>query len=200
MLVYMAKTKLMIPRGRLIGEFVLVVLGVLVALMVDSWIQQRNDDSLRQEYLARLADDLNADRESLEHRISFFSSVHSFGLQTLERLKSDAPVEQDAILAAYYASENFGFVPLKNTYDDLQNTGNIRLLGDIELRLALASYHTRTGYEAGGLSEAYREVVRGIIPWHIQAAIREYCPTTDDDGEISTDFHRVRYPGSVWKK
>ena len=97
MLGSMVKMKLTAPRGRIVGEFFLVVLGVLAALMVDTWIGQRSDDNLRQEYLVRLADDLESDLQSLEYRISFFTSVHSLGLQTLERLQSDGPVNQDAI-------------------------------------------------------------------------------------------------------
>ncbi len=194
MLASMVKMKITAPRGRIVGEFVLVVLGVLAALMVDTWIEQRNDDNLRQKYLARLADDLESDLQSLEYRISFFTSVHSFGLQTLERLQSDGPVNQDAILAAYYASEIFAFRPIENTYEDLQSTGNIRLLGDIELRLALASYYRKTYAVGDDISQAYREIVRGVFPWKIQAAIRQNCPTTDDIDEIPTGFPPCTLP------
>jgi hypothetical protein len=191
----MVKMKLAAPRGRIVGEFLLVVLGVLAALMVDAWIEQRHDDNLRQEYLARLTDDLEADRQSLEYRISFFTSVHAFGLQTLEKLRSDGPVDQGAILAAYYASENFEFWPIRNTYEDLQSTGNIRLLYDIELRLALASYHSKASVEGTTLAESYRQLVRGVIPWKIQAAIREYCPTAEQNDEVPTGFPPCTLPG-----
>ncbi len=191
----MVKMKLTARRGRIVGEFFLVALGVLAALMVDTWIEQRNDDNLRQEYLARLADDLEADRQNLEYRISFFTSVHAFGLQTLEKLRSDGPVDQDAILAAYYASENFEFWPIRNTYEDLQSTGNIRLLDDIELRLALASYYSKASIEGTTLEESYRQLVRGVIPWRIQAAIREHCPTTDHTDEVPTGFPACTLPG-----
>ncbi len=195
MLAAMVKMKRTARRGRIVGEFFLVVLGVLAALMVDTWIEQRNDDNLRQEYLARLADDLEADRQSLEYRILFFTSVHSFGLQTLERLRSDGPVDQVAILAAYYASENYTFFPIRNTYEDLQSTGNIRLLDDIELRLALASYHSKASLEGTTLEESYRQLVRGVIPWRIQAAIREHCPTSDQTDEVPTGFPPCTLPG-----
>jgi hypothetical protein len=192
----MINMKLVAPRGRVVGEFFLVVLGVLAALMVDTWIEQRNDDNLRQEYLARLADDLEADRERLEYRISFFTSVLSFGLQTLEKMRSDGPVDQDAILAAYYASEKFDFWPIRNTYEDLQSTGNIRLLDNIELRLALASYHSWSSGARTGLAEdSYRRLVRGVIPWKIQAAIREHCPTAEQNDEIPTGFPPCTLPG-----
>lgn len=191
----MVKMKLVAPRGRIVGEFFLVVLGVLAALMVDAWIEQRHDDNLRQEYLARLTDDLEADQQNLEYRISFFTSVHAFGLQTLENLRSDSPVDQDAILAAYYASENFEFRPIQNTYEDLQSTGNIRLLDDIELRLALASYHGLASVAGTNLEESYRKLVRGVIPWKIQAAIREHCPTAEQNDEVPTGFPPCTLPG-----
>ncbi len=195
MLTNMVKMKLVAPRGRIVGEFLLVVLGVLAALMVDAWIEQRHDDNLRQEYLARLTDDLEADQQNLEYRISFFTSVHAFGLQTLENLRSDGPVDQDAILAAYYASENFEFRPIQNTYEDLQSTGNIRLLDDIELRLALASYHGLASVAGTNLEESYRKLVRGVIPWKIQAAIREHCPTAEQNDEVPTGFPPCTLPG-----
>ncbi len=195
MLTGMVKMKLVAPRGRIVGEFLLVVLGVLAALMVDAWIEQRHDDNLRQEYLARLTDDLEADQQNLEYRISFFTSVHAFGLQTLENLRSDGPVDQDAILAAYYASENFEFRPIQNTYEDLQSTGNIRLLDDIELRLALASYHGLASVAGTNLEESYRKLVRGVIPWKIQAAIREHCPTAEQNDEVPTGFPPCTLPG-----
>jgi len=187
--------KLVMPRGRIVAEFFLVVLGVLAALMVDTWIEQRHDDSLRQEYLLRLADDLEADLQGLEYRISFFSAVRALGLETLERLQSDSPVAQEALLAAYYTAEIFGFRPIENTYIDLQSTGNIRLLGNIELRLALASYHSKAAGGQDNISQDYREIVRGVIPWHIQAAIREYCPTTDAADEKPTGFPPCTLPG-----
>lgn len=110
-----------------------------MALMVDTWIEQRNDDNFRQEYLASLTDDLKTDQQNLANRISFFTDVHSFGLETLDDLQSEEPVNQDVLLAAYYAAENWNSAPVKNTYEDLQSTGNIRLFGDLDLRLVLAA-------------------------------------------------------------
>jgi hypothetical protein len=182
------------PRGRLFGEFVLVVLGVLVALMFDSWMEQRSDDNLRQEYLGRLADDLESDRQNYRNRIAFYSDVRAFALQTLSAFRSEAPVDQEDLLAAYYASEVFTLTPASNTYEDLQNTGNIRLLRDIELRLALSSYHEKTAREGTNLDKDYRKIVQGIIPWEIQKAIRKNCPTLDASGEIPTGFPPCKLP------
>lgn len=182
------------PKGRIVGEFFLIVFGVLAALMVDTWIEARNDDSLRLEYEARLLDDLKADRDALKHRVKFFTAVRIFGMDTLDRIHSGEPVGQDALLAAYYASEIFNFTPIENTYIDLQSTGNIRLLRDIDLRLALAAYHNKSSILGTTGSQDYRAVVRGIIPWRIQKAIRKDCPTTDPSDSVPTGFPECTIP------
>lgn len=182
------------PKGRIVGEFFLIVFGVLAAMMVDTWIETRNDDNLRLEYETRLLNDLKADSEAIRHRVKFFRAVRGFGTDTLDRIRSGEPVGQDALLAAYYASEIFGFMPIEHTYVDLQNTGNIRLLRSIDLRLALASYHNKSATVSAANSQAYRETVRGIIPWHIQKAIRKNCPTTDPSDSVPTGFPECTIP------
>ena len=182
------------PKGRIVGEFFLIVIGVLAAMMVDTWIEARSDDNLRLEYETRLLGDLQADSEAIRHRVKFFRAVRGFGTDTLDRIRSGEPVGQDALLAAYYASEIFGFMPIEHTYVDLQNTGNIRLLRSIDLRLALASYHNKSATVNAANSQAYRETVRGIIPWHIQKAIRKNCPTTDPTDSVPTGFPECTIP------
>ena len=43
-------------------------------------------------------------------------------------------------------------------------------------------------------SQAYRETVRGIIPWHIQKSIRKNCPTTDPSDSVPTGFPECTIP------
>jgi hypothetical protein len=45
---------------RLVAEFLVIVVGVLVALGVDSWAGDRADRVLEREYLHRLLDDVNS--------------------------------------------------------------------------------------------------------------------------------------------
>jgi hypothetical protein len=48
-----------------IGEFLVIVVGVLVALAVDDWVQDRSDRKLEVHLLERLAEDLVADAADL---------------------------------------------------------------------------------------------------------------------------------------
>jgi hypothetical protein len=177
-------------RSRMIGEFLLIVVGVLVALMIETALDERQDDILREEYFSRVKTDIEADKQAVEHRIEFFIAVKQFSQKILDWLASGSPVDQDVLLASFYAAEVWPFVPNLSTYQDLQNTGNIRLMDDIDFRTSLAAYYNKADSSRPGWnpSEDYRRVIRGIIPHQIQTQMREYCPTTEAFDQESTGF------------
>ena len=49
-----------------IGEIVLVVLGILIALQINNWNENRKDRILEKEYLTRIKSDLEIDQELLK--------------------------------------------------------------------------------------------------------------------------------------
>ena len=176
--------------GRVIGEFLLIVTGVLVALAVETALEEREDDKLRSEYISRIKTDVAADKKAIEFRIDFFEKVSKFSRDTLDWAESDLPVDKDVLLASFYAAEIWPFLPNVSTYQDLQSTGNIRLLDDIELRTSLVSYHTQASASRPGWTplEDYREIIRGVIPTDVQDQIRSNCPTTDNLDQESSGF------------
>ena len=172
------------------GEFVLIVVGVLVALMVETALEERNDDELRDEYYSRLKIDIEADKQAAEYRVVFFSEIERFSQKTLAWLAGDLPVDKDVLLESFYAAEIFPFVPNMSTYEDLQSTGNIRLIDDIDFRTHLAAYYNKADISRPGWNppEEYRARIRGIIPAQVQNQIRNNCPTTDEFDLIPTGF------------
>ncbi len=177
-------------RGRILGEFLLIVTGVLVALAVETALEERADDNLRSEYISRIKADIAADKQGIEFRIKFITAVSNFSRDTLYWAQSDLPVDKDVLLASFYAAEIWPFLPNVSTYQDLQSTGNIRLLENIELRTSLVRYHTQASASRPGWTplEKYREIIRGVIPASVQDQIRSNCPTTDNLDQRSSGF------------
>ncbi|MCH8158940.1 MAG: hypothetical protein IIA08_03605 [Proteobacteria bacterium] len=128
-------------RGKMIGEFFLIVTGVLVALMVETAFEDRQDANLRDEYIARIQSDIESDKQAIEYRIEFFVAVKQFSQATLDWLDSDTAVDQEVLLASFYAAEIWPWITNLSTYEDLHGTGNLRLLEDIDLRTSLAAYY-----------------------------------------------------------
>lgn len=177
-------------RGGLAAEFVLVVAGVLVALAVDTALENRRDRELRDEYIERVGNDVNNDLKALEYRIQFFADVQGFSQQFLDWLNSDEPLDKETVLAGFYAAEVWPFVANQSTYQDLLSTGNIRLIDDINLRTSLATYHNRANTARSGWTptEDYRRIIRGVIPNDIQDTIRHDCPTLEGLDGVPTGF------------
>jgi hypothetical protein len=176
--------------GRIVGEFLLIVIGVLVALAVETALDEREDANLRDEYISRIRADVASDKQSIEFRIEFFTQVAEFSRDTLNWTDSDLPVDKDLLLASFYAAELWPFVPNASTYLDMQSTGNIRLLKNIELRTILVKYHIQADASRPGWTplEDYREIIRGVIPPNVQDQIRSNCPTTDNLDQRSSGF------------
>lgn len=174
----------------MIGEFLLIVVGVLVALTVETALDERQDDNLRDEYVSRIATDIAADKQAIEYRVEFFTAVGQFSQDTLDWMQSDAPVDLDVLMASFYAAEVWPFMPNGSTYLDLQSTGNIRLISDIDFRTSLVTYHIQADASRPGWnpSDEYRQIIRGVIPTEIQMQIRENCSTTDDVDQVPTGF------------
>lgn len=49
-----------------IGEIALVVVGILIALQINNWNTQRNDNELEQQYISRLLNELNEEVQNFE--------------------------------------------------------------------------------------------------------------------------------------
>lgn len=184
-------------RGKLVAEFFLIVAGVLAALAADTAFENHRDTELKDEYLTRIETDIRDDVEAIKYRVEFFNDVQSFCGDVLKWLGSDAPVNKETLLASFYAAEVWPFLPNRSTFEDLQNTGNIRLLDDIELRTSLSYYYNRADTARSGWnpSEDYRGTIRGVIPIEVQALIRQNCPTTDNMDERPTGFPDCELPG-----
>ena len=177
-------------RRNILGEFVLIVVGVFAALMLETMMSERNDGVLREEYLSRINADITNDKQAFGYRIEFFSSVQGFSQEFLDWLHSDSSVDQSVLLAAFYAAEVWPYELNKSTYQDLQSTGNFRLVDNIDLRASVFQYYNKAegADDYWSLSDEYRKIIRGLIPSEVQAKIRATCPTTDDADLIPSGF------------
>ena len=53
-----------------IGEIVLVVIGILIALQINNWNEQQKQNKLEKEYYCRLLEDVIQDREQVTNLIA----------------------------------------------------------------------------------------------------------------------------------
>ena len=150
-------------------EFVVIVFGVLAALAVDEWRDERNNQVTEAEYLTRLRTDIEADIENfsrfekiLESKARFIQSLldDTYGLEY-----SGDP---DGLMRAVRTS-SFIALPdsVSTTFDELQSTGRLALIKNIELRDALSKYYSGFEHITTIFDEPsgdYRQLLWGSIP------------------------------------
>jgi hypothetical protein len=138
-----------------IGEIVLVVIGILIALSINNWNQYNNDRILEKEYLERIKKDLIADsnyfdlrnQESKNRITNYYLSVDRMydlkkewsdlsGIYTLMQFKSNHLTLQDF------------------TFIELTNAGKLNLIKKIEIKDSLINYYKEADAVAKHVKEA----------------------------------------------
>ncbi len=64
-----------------IGEIILVVIGILIALQINNWNENRKAEKIELTYLIRLKNDLEKDTLYLENKIQYFKGERAKNYQ-----------------------------------------------------------------------------------------------------------------------
>ncbi len=130
---------------RVVGEFAVIVVGVLVALAVDAWQERRGEEALAREHLHALISDLNSDSVRFVY-IRNNLEAKKASLTVLQQIASGtAPdVSPDSVIRLLYPGAVLGWrmpPPQNSAYTELMSTGGLRLIDDPQLRSILVSYY-----------------------------------------------------------
>ena len=159
------KTKAHIALGgRLAGEFVIIVLGVLTALAVDNWRESREAQILQTNYLSRLADDLSRDLDDIG--VATWAAMAQARATTtlLEALNDpqafDIPMMTESLKSVDFTrpaheviDTHFGglvwivkrdrsFETTRATFDEMLSTGRLLVIEDPDLRKSIIDYYS----------------------------------------------------------
>ena len=121
-------------------EFVIVVVGVFVAIQAGNWNQERNDRQLEQAYISRLVEETKASIEIIEQFERIYAAKNRFILAL-----RDSSLEEFVELYPVGFMEHLDYSSYKalpamrwETYRELESSGRLLLLRDTGLRSALA--------------------------------------------------------------
>jgi hypothetical protein len=127
-----------------LGEIVLVVVGILIALQINDWYQERLDRQTESEYLKSMKRDVTEDMRELRSAIDGNSHLLA-GLNTTLQLLAE-PRDDDAWRRDLYThgfKYTYWFVVMefsRLTMAQLQYSGGMRLIKDARVREAMISY------------------------------------------------------------
>lgn len=130
-----------------IGEIILVVIGILIALQINNWNENRKSAKQENLYLKRLLSENKEDINTFNSNIADLKK----GIETIENLSNalntNGTSEQELIAAANdffgYGSIYPIFTSSTSTFDDLSSTGNLKDIKNSELRDQLVKHYAK---------------------------------------------------------
>ena len=132
--------------AQVILELALLIAGILIALAVDGWIDDRRDERAERRYLELLQRDLDSNLEVLAETLEFEERQAAAAAMAYKALRVGAvPLEErDAVAAALNQLTARRTLRLaRATYTDLLSTGNLRLIRNAGLRDQVVDFYER---------------------------------------------------------
>jgi hypothetical protein len=129
--------------AQVVIELLLLVVGILIALAVDDWVQSRRDARSERQYLQLLVRDLERDDEIIREFITFEDRQVADGVTAYRALRGAADIEDKEAVAGSMSRlmSRRTLRLVRATYSDMVSTGNLRLIGNNALRDRIITYY-----------------------------------------------------------
>ena len=127
-----------------LGEIVLVVLGILIALQINNWNENRKDINKSKAILGEFKKDLASDTTGINRVVKLLQRRTSYEAWALNRIIYDKS-QIDSLKKAFFSPVHQEFVQ-DRTYNKLQVSQNPNLTGFLDLQNDLTEYYTETKF------------------------------------------------------
>lgn len=138
-----------------IGEILLVVIGILIALQLNNWNSERIGNHKRVSYLENLVEDLKIDTLNLNYRIKFYQDIldKRNNLMSLTQFENISTDTLQNLIIPEYGSYQLNIT----TFTKITNQGISHLSENDSLSRRIYFYYT-----------AGRESFNTIIQWEVE--------------------------------
>lgn len=125
-----------------IGEIILVIIGILIALSINNWNEQRKELKKSLAFHQRINEDLNRmieESNGLSNRYAGILEAVNVTIAALERGEIQNQAQQEQIdYAMIWFSRSTYQLPNLLTYEEMKSSGDLSLIYDVDLRKELA--------------------------------------------------------------
>jgi hypothetical protein len=118
-----------------IGEIVLVVIGILIALQINNWNESRKQAKTEKEFIASLKSDLKQDRAFIERVIKLNEPrIEAYEILNgnLQNLYNNDRKSLDSIFKIYFRSQRT-FYPISGSYESAESGNQISIFQNKKL-------------------------------------------------------------------
>jgi hypothetical protein len=129
-----------------LGEILLVVIGILIALQINNWNEERKNREKEKYYLNSIKTSIELSQKELNRVINDAKLISSCAdtLFLLLAQKNYAPLEGYFLDSLMFSANDYSLISLNDGgIQELMNTGSLGLVQDERIRLHLASWDER---------------------------------------------------------
>jgi len=131
-----------------VGEILLVVVGILIALQVNNWNEERKDLTKEQEYLERLLIEVQNNVSNMEEQSQGYLYKARYNQSVVDYLSgfSDYVIEDSS--SSYNKLPYFiqAVIVGRSVYNEIVSSGNLTILRDDTLRTLLDAAYASTDF------------------------------------------------------
>jgi hypothetical protein len=127
-----------------IGEVILVVIGILIALQINNWNENSKDRHMEQGYLVSLKEEFNYNLIELDNMIkrNDFNGDNALELSHLMGPDNPSITEKEfADFAMNMTNLEVQYRPNKAVLDEIISSGKLTIFSNDKLKFALSSYN-----------------------------------------------------------
>ena len=182
-----------------VGEIVLVVVGILIALQINNWNEGQKTKKLEKEYLVRLRKDLVADTIYLSNRLKKVkknkANIYQFIHEIYNIQNSEEEFKRIFLMQSLDASN---LVMQTSTFEELKNTGLINIIQNEQLKMNLIELYREYQVAAEHFFEINNFSSREVFGKSVNVAHKYWRPDLYDEKRLfeGTDWTFINDPSS----
>ena len=179
-----------------VGEILLVVIGILIALQVDTWNENKKNTAETRFQILKLMDNLRADQDQLKGAISQNEYYLEDLIFCVNVLSNDTMATKSDFMERFqHMTVTLDFAPTRGAFEGLISSGKIQLITNQSLLDDLFTYYNTSSYVSWDSS--IKDYARNVISPYLMNF--DHLPNITDKREglgfTQFDISKFSIPG-----
>jgi len=150
-----------------LGEIILVVIGILIALQINNWNENRKNKITEADYYCRILDDFELNEKLIDDTTELINNKIELCKELILDLNK-IPNERDEILNKFViALRQDVFVPSNIAFEDITSSGQLKLLTNLKLKNRLIQHSTFLNNILNLLQENRNEILKRMSDYEL---------------------------------